>query len=464
MKDSISKDLAQYVHPYRSHTTTTSLPQCYDEKSEPQSKIDVHKVFDESCTSGCPIVFAETRSQTLIEMPREAATSTDSLAVQLFDEFPQRELPGRYTNAFFVNRGSNQRQIEIETLEGTEYLSLDKVLIGNGDDIPTSEIPMDKVIFDVEHGKSTEEFSGHNILYQFPFNYGVNSFTVVVHKTVTNLCVWDPDEMVVMESKVDDTYSDVNRVFDDSSQGAVSRELQPIAPLHVIRLFKLFRFLQQLLTQLIFVLQALNSKVWYAAIEGDFSFRKKITEQASALKMVVGKEVTKTSYIAWLHGCIKSMADLIEQELHNFSIPAELKGLVGTQGIPISYVTNFGLEFEFILVGYGADEYIILIMYYILDLADTIIVCPPTFSLYEVVALQTCENAHGSFYVIESELELVKIPSTVAAYVIHTAMISESKNFSVLVSTGKFKTMMRLMCYLAHLGGHRRVEECTVAQ
>ncbi|KAM3238978.1 hypothetical protein P3L10_014011 [Capsicum annuum] len=24
--------------------------------------------------------------------------------------------------------------------------------------------------------------------------------------------------------------------------------------------------------------------------------------------------------------------------------------------------------------------------------------------------------------------------------------------------------MMRLMCYLAHLRGHRRVEECTVAQ
>ncbi|KAM3237563.1 hypothetical protein P3L10_012592 [Capsicum annuum] len=56
--------------------------------------------------------------------------------------------------------------------------------------------------------------------------------------------VWDPEqqryELVVRKSEVDDTYSDVNRVFDDSSQGAASRELQPIAPLHIIHLLKLF--------------------------------------------------------------------------------------------------------------------------------------------------------------------------------------------------------------------------------
>ncbi|KAF3627526.1 hypothetical protein FXO37_29825 [Capsicum annuum] len=84
--------------------------------------------------------------------------------------------------------------------------------------------------------------------------------------------------------------------------------------------------------------------------------------------------------------------------------------------------------------------------------------------MYEVVALQTCENDHGILYVIESELELVKVASTVAAYIVHKAMISENKRFSVSVSCGKSKTMMRLMCYLAHLRGHRRVEECTVAQ
>ncbi|PHU03782.1 hypothetical protein BC332_29033 [Capsicum chinense] len=159
------------------------------------------------------------------------------------------------------------------------------------------------------------------ILCQFPFTPGVNSFSVDVHRAAMNLCVLDPGisskfkalidytvntlplillDSTMRESKVDDTYSDVNRVFDDNSQGAVSRELQPIAPHHIIRLPKLFRFLQQLLAQLIFVLQAPKSKVWNAAIGG-----------------------------------------------------------------------------------------------------DKIIVCPPTFSLYEVVALQTCENDHGSLRVEE---------------------------------------------------------------
>ncbi|KAM3378277.1 hypothetical protein P3S68_010690 [Capsicum galapagoense] len=113
---------------------------------------------------------------------------------------------------------------------------------------------------------------------------------------------------------------------------------------------------------------------------GDFSFRKKITEQASALKMAIqGKEAPKTICSAWLQGCIRSMADLIGLELRNFSMLAELKGLVGAQG-------------------------------------DKITVCPPTFSLYEVVALQNCQNDHGSLYVIESELELVKVASIVVAY------------------------------------------------
>ncbi|PHU15996.1 hypothetical protein BC332_17201 [Capsicum chinense] len=55
---------------------------------------------------------------------------------------------------------------------------------------------------------------------------------------------------------------------------------------------------------------------------------------------------------------------------------------------------------------------------------DKIIVCPPTLSLYEVVALQTCQNDHGSLYVIESELELLKVSSIVVAYVVHKAILS----------------------------------------
>ncbi|PHU16023.1 hypothetical protein BC332_17228 [Capsicum chinense] len=142
---------------------------------------------------------------------------------------------------------------------------------------------------------------------------------------------------------------------------------------------------------------------------------------------IQGNEAPKAICIARLQGCIKSMADLIGMELRNFSTLAELRGLVGAQG-------------------------------------DKIIVCPPTLSLYEVVAIQTFQNDHRILYVIESELELVKLASIVVAYVVHKAILSESKTFSVLASCGKFKTMMRLMCYVAHLGGHRCVEEFTVAQ
>ncbi|PHU16011.1 hypothetical protein BC332_17216 [Capsicum chinense] len=142
---------------------------------------------------------------------------------------------------------------------------------------------------------------------------------------------------------------------------------------------------------------------------------------------IQGNEAPKAICIARLQGCIRSMVDLIGLELLNFSMLEELKGLVGSQG-------------------------------------DKIIVCSPTLSLYEVVAIQTCQNDHGSLYVIESELELVKVASTVVAYVVHKVILSESKSFSILASCGKFKTMMRLMCYVAHLRGHRCVEECTVAQ
>jgi len=82
----------------------------------------------------------------------------------------------------------------------------------------------------------------------------------------------------MMESEVNDTYSEVNRVFDDSFVRVASREIQPIAPLDIIRLPKLFRFLQRLLAQL----------------------------------------------TGGLQGCIKSTMNLIEHELHNFSTLEEI--------------------------------------------------------------------------------------------------------------------------------------------
>lgn len=90
--------------------------------------------------------------------------------------------------------------------------------------------------------------------------------------------------------------------------------------------------------------------------------------------------------------------------------------------------------------------------------------CPPTFFLYEFVTLQTCENDHWSLIVIESELELVKVASFVYTYVVHKAMLNECKNIFILVSRGKVKTKIRLMRYLIHFHGHRRVKERTIAQ
>ncbi|KAF3680909.1 hypothetical protein FXO38_02039 [Capsicum annuum] len=64
----------------------------------------------------------------------------------------------------------------------------------------------------------------------------------------------------------------------------------------------------------------------------------------------------------------------------------------------------------------------------------------------------------------EEALCLERSKSNCSMNVPQEAILSESKSFSVLASCGKFKTMMRLKFYVAHLGGHRCVEECTVAQ
>ncbi|KAH0693490.1 hypothetical protein KY285_020587 [Solanum tuberosum] len=156
--------------------------------------------------------------------------------------------------------------------------------------------------------------------------------------------------------------------------------------------------------------------------------------------------------------------NLIEHELHNFSTLEEIMIFFGAEGVLASYAIGLDLEFEHILVGYGADGFIILIMHHALDLGYKIIDFPPNFSLYEFTAFQACENNHWSLSMSYSEVELVKDASIVDDYIVHKSMLVKSKNTSILVSCGKFKPIMRLMCYLAYFGGHRRVEECTVAK
>uniref|UniRef100_M1ATL7 Myosin head, motor region n=1 Tax=Solanum tuberosum TaxID=4113 RepID=M1ATL7_SOLTU len=94
----------------------------------------------------------------------------------------------------------------------------------------------------------------------------------------------------------------------------------------------------------------------------------------------------------------------------------------GAPGLLASYAIGPALEFAHILVGYGADEFIILIMYDTLELGDKTVDFPPNFSLYEFAALQACENNHWSLAMIYSEVELVKGASIVDAYVVHKSV------------------------------------------
>ncbi|KAH0683319.1 hypothetical protein KY290_021909 [Solanum tuberosum] len=457
------------------------------ETSSDLEDIQPLKSLNEFFHSCCPMVVAEVQIETPIQMLDEESPGPERITVQVFDECSRRDMSKRYsTTATSLDLSSSKHKIAFETF-GDKYLPkfslepetindlyLDSFFLKIEDNIPPRTMPSNEMMLVVERGVSTDGFNAYNILCQFSFNPNVNSSFVFVHGTTTNVCVWDPgisfnymdpthctdttnvdllqslgytnmfcfiayansptpvwdpgqqsfgqwavaDEMVMMESEVHDTYSEVNRVFDDSFVRVASREIQPIAPLVIIRLPKLFRFLQRLLVQL----------------------------------------------IGGLQGCIKSTMNLIEHELHIFSTLEEIMIFFGAEDVLASYATAPDLEFEHIIVGYGADGFIILIIRDALDLGDKIIVFPPNFSLYEFTAFQACENSHWSLSMIYSEVELVKDASIVDDYIVHKLMLVESKNTSILVSCGKFKPIMRLMCYLAYFGGHRHVEECTVAK
>ncbi|XAR70808.1 Ferrochelatase [Bertholletia excelsa] len=177
----------------------------------------------------------------------------------------------------------------------------------------------------------------------------------------------------------------------------------------IIRLPRLFRFLQRPLAQLISVLRAPKSKEGYAAIGGGSPLRKITDDQANALKMALeSKEMPANVYVAmrywhpftdeavwqikrdritklvvlplypqfsisttgsslrvlqnifredlylsrlpvsiiqsWYQreGYIKSMADLIENDIQTFSRPEEVMIFYSAHGVPVSYVEDAG--------------------------------------------------------------------------------------------------------------------------
>ncbi|CAK8568421.1 unnamed protein product [Lathyrus sativus] len=177
----------------------------------------------------------------------------------------------------------------------------------------------------------------------------------------------------------------------------------------IIRLPRLFRFLQRPLAKLISTLRAPKSKEGYASIGGGSPLRKITDEQAFALKnaleakglfsnlyvgmrywypfteeavhqikrdritrlvvlplypqfsisttgssiSVLEQMFRQDSYLSRLpvsiinswyqrKGYLKSMADLIEKELENFSEPKEAMIFFSAHGVPVSYVENAG--------------------------------------------------------------------------------------------------------------------------
>ncbi|BBG95101.1 ferrochelatase 1, partial [Prunus dulcis] len=156
----------------------------------------------------------------------------------------------------------------------------------------------------------------------------------------------------------------------------------------IIRLPRLFQFLQQPLAKLISVLRAPKSKEGYAAIGGGSPLRKITDEQANELKKALkSKDLPVNVYVGMRYwypfteeavqqikkdritrlvvlplypqflslqpdqafvcsrifsGYIKSMADLISKQLEIFSEPAQVMIFFSAHGVPESYVKDAG--------------------------------------------------------------------------------------------------------------------------
>ncbi|KAH0764878.1 hypothetical protein KY285_000749 [Solanum tuberosum] len=199
-------------------------------------------------------VITEVQPNTPIRMLDEKAPGPENSEVQLFDEYSPKDMSKRYVNANSLDHRFSNQKIEFETIddmyldefflepETIEDLYLDNLFLEIEDSIPRSNMPSD-VMLVKEDGKSTDEFSAHNILcitFKFkaligtvntkpPLLLGSNgTFGFIAYANSMNL-VWDPRQqrfaynMVVMESKVDNAYSEMNHVFDESFQRVASR-------------------------------------------------------------------------------------------------------------------------------------------------------------------------------------------------------------------------------------------------
>lgn len=114
---------------------------------------------------------------------------------------PQIDTSEIYVIATSLACGSSKQKIEIASskdvylaeffveLEIVENLCLDKFIMKNEDSIPTSDKPSDKIMPDVEHGKSTVGFTDRHILRQYPFDPGANFFIVTIPIPARDPCI-----------------------------------------------------------------------------------------------------------------------------------------------------------------------------------------------------------------------------------------------------------------------------------
>ncbi|KAG5609229.1 hypothetical protein H5410_020510 [Solanum commersonii] len=102
---------------------------------------------------------AKIKSDTPIKMLDEEAAGPERSEVQLFDECSPRNMSKRYITTTSLDRDSSKQKIELETFddmpETIKELCHDKCFLKIEDSVPPSNMPLDKMLLVVDHGKST---------------------------------------------------------------------------------------------------------------------------------------------------------------------------------------------------------------------------------------------------------------------------------------------------------------------
>uniref|UniRef100_M1A149 Uncharacterized protein n=1 Tax=Solanum tuberosum TaxID=4113 RepID=M1A149_SOLTU len=173
------------------------------------------RVFDECFPSCCPMIVAEVQPDTPFKMLDEQASDPKHSEVQLLDEGSPKDMskryvildeesPGpkhneaqlfddcspkdmskRYVTTTFLDHGSKKSKIEFETFDNIYLAELEN-------SIAQSNMSLDELMFIVEHGKFTCEFSTHNILSQFSLVPAADIFLITVPVIAIDICVGDP--------------------------------------------------------------------------------------------------------------------------------------------------------------------------------------------------------------------------------------------------------------------------------